>query len=490
LRLPVLYQQVLRLLLLNLISKPLWVIVENTVQDRLGQSSYGLYAAMWAWAMVLFPAADLGLNQYAIQLLANPDKGLHTAQDSAQPVNPLPAREQALAWLRQLLQWKAILAIIYMVLLLLVGWIMGYGNDTIEVLILCAVIHLLLGLLQLGRSTLQAFQNFRWDSWLSVADKALLMLLLGALYLQWNSLDVHTYLWLMLLATAATTVVCWAVIVRKIGWPTHGWLQLPEIQLLRHSWPFAWMMVLFTVNEHFNKIMIKAYLGDYANGLYAASFRWFSAFSMYLWTILPYFYAKFAIQAHEPIAQQQRLFNLAQVLVGWPMLVVSLALWWYGDLLFALLPSSTVSDLVEMKAVLQVLAIALLINGTFNVYSTYLTATGHTNWVNYWLMASIVMVVAMMSMALSKMGIVLVAWSLVVSFTLLAIGYLIGFRLLSPLMIPLQLLGALFLCLCSGVVCYFLLESVLLWPPLAVIVVATGVMGAVAWLAGLHRVYR
>ena len=43
-----------------------------------------------------------------------------------------------------------------------------------------------------------------------------------------------------------------------------------------------------------DQVMLERMAGDVPTGLYAAAYRWLDAFSMYLWIVLPMFFARFA----------------------------------------------------------------------------------------------------------------------------------------------------------------------------------------------------
>ena len=56
--------------LLNLLVKPGWVVVENLVQDRLGHATFGLITALSALTLVVAAISDLGLTPYSVQRVA------------------------------------------------------------------------------------------------------------------------------------------------------------------------------------------------------------------------------------------------------------------------------------------------------------------------------------------------------------------------------------------------------------------------------------
>ena len=131
--------------LLNLLVKPGWVVVENLVQDRLGHATFGLVTALSALTLVVAALSDLGLTPYAVQRVAAEPRFLAETFPTLLP-------------LRGALNFVALAA------MLLIGWGLGYRGP--ELLLLGAVGAALL-LAQYGqflRGTLQAHQKFNTDA--------------------------------------------------------------------------------------------------------------------------------------------------------------------------------------------------------------------------------------------------------------------------------------------------------------------------------------
>ena len=58
------------MVLLNLVVKPGWVVVENLVQDRLGHAAFGLVTAFSALALIVAALSDFGLTPYSVKRVA------------------------------------------------------------------------------------------------------------------------------------------------------------------------------------------------------------------------------------------------------------------------------------------------------------------------------------------------------------------------------------------------------------------------------------
>jgi O-antigen/teichoic acid export membrane protein len=225
-----------------------------------------------------------------------------------------------------------------------------------------------------------------------------------------------------------TGVAVFGVVVwRKCGAVRLAWNGTLARRLLRGAWPFALVMVLFSVNERLPQFLIERLAGPQESGYFYAAFRWVATLQMYLWTVLPIFYAKFAAQRQAPLAQRQRLFNLAQVVAAWPIVLVCGFLWFDGDRLFFLLDDSTPQQIIYLHQVLRALCLMLLLNGLFNVYSTWLTSTGHEQWVNRFLLAAIGLGLVGYAVLIPTHGALGAAWALAGVFGVLGAGYVWAF---------------------------------------------------------------
>ena len=409
--------------MLNLLTKPLWILTENAVQNEVGHASFGRFAALYAWAMILASFTDAGLNQYFTKTIA-----------------PNPEKYQQLY--RTFIGTKGALTGLYLLLALITGWLWGF--EDLGLLMICAGIHAGISGLFAVRAVFQGHQSFLWDGWGSVGDKILLMgfLILALIY---GNLTVNDYATATLVITWVTMLTLSVVVYQKFGAGKVPFDTLSAGNMLRKSFPLALITLLFTVNEHLNKVLVQTLAGDESAGLFAGAYRWFGAFSMYLWTVLPIFYAQFAKHQHDAPDRQQQLFNTGLLVVALPILYVTGVIQFYGEQLFFMFHKSSPAEIASMTEILKVLSVALLINAYFNVFSTYLTATGKELYVNYLLILAILVGNGFNFLLIPHWGGLAAAWGLVIAFGLLSAGYLFYFKRHTPLQIPFLLLGKILL---------------------------------------------
>lgn len=408
-------------MVLNLLIKPAWLFTELLVQDRISHEKYGVYAALFSLSFLFIHLADSGINVFVTKELAQ-----HRGRLKELFANTF--------------FFKLLALLVYPLFVVGVGYLLGYRGEHLWFLYLLALIQAILQGLLFLRANFQAFQMFRIDALASVTDKIILLALVFILFFTGITLPLYIY---ALLASAALTFAIYYFALLRI----HGWIKpVIDVRVLKRvltgSFPFALVGVLYAVNERIDMVMLERLggaAGERNAGLYAAAYRWLDAFMMYLWTILPVFFAKFAAHREQP-EEQQKIFNFAQLLTFVPLLFVCGFVLFYGDKLFWMFRHSTQGELATMTHTLKVLFLTAVVQGLFAVYGTYLNATGHEKKVSYMIVACIVLNVILNRIFIPSYGPVAAAWATLASTALIAVLYMWYVQGNTRLKIPVNLL--------------------------------------------------
>jgi len=351
-------------ILLNLLVKPGWVVVENLVQNRVGHASYGLFAALFNLAIITSVLADLGLAQHTTKRIAT---GPSYLAEYFPTVLPL----------------KHALSAIFLAVTVGVGWLLGYRGHTLTLLALTAGIVLLTQYTAFLRGALQGFQRFNTDAVLSVLDKAVAIGLLLALLATGLTLD--GYVAARAAATLFTFVVLYVLLTRLYGRVRYRPRWQHARTVLRESLPLAFIALLYGLNERVDGLMLERLVSAEEAGYYAGAYRWVDAVMMYLWTVLPLFFAKFAHATHRR-AEQRELLWMGQRIVAVPLLLICAFVLFRGEVLFWQFTQSTPAELARMTLCLKLLFLNVLVHAFFAIYSTLLTSTNQERPVS-WLVA-------------------------------------------------------------------------------------------------------
>ena len=420
-------------MILNLLVKPVWILVEMQVQDVIGHDMWGLYAALLSLGFLFITLSDLGINQYSTQHLASRPELLPEV-------------------VPHLLSTKFVLIFLYPFILMGIGWVLGYRGIELYFLALICLIHGSNQLLEFFRANFRALQKFQIDGFMSVFERLLLLVLVWILFL--TQLDITRFIYARLLALGVAVIVFYLALVRVYGW-IRPRLSLPKVkEVIRYSWGFALMTILYSVHDKVDQVMLERMAGDVQNGLYVAAYRWVDGFGMYLWTVLPIFFARFAffIKDHK---EQEKLLHFGQPITAIPMIFVCLFVFFYGEKLLFLFDQSTPEELAIMLACLRIVFIAILLHGFMAIFSTLLTSTGHLRFVNRLVFASIALNVVLNIIFIPQYGAIACAWSTVASYALMDFGYMVYIGMMLPIKLPLMQMLKLLLIFLVGAALFY-----------------------------------
>ena len=415
--------------LLNLLVKPGWVVVENLVQDRLGHAAFGTFTALYALTLIFASVSDLGLTQL-------------TTKRVAANAEFLPE------YFPTILPLKGGLSVLFLALIVGAGWLIGYRGHILTLLALTGTGLLLTQYTSFLRGTLQAHQRFNTDALLSVLEKALLLLLVLGLLTVGLTLD--NYVVARSAATLFTFVVLYVLITRLYGFVRFRLRWSHARTVLRASLPFAMITLLYGLNERIDMVMLERLATPAEAGYYAGAYRWVDAIMMYMWTVLPLFFAKFAHATDRP-GEQQELLWFGQRIVTVPLLFVCAFVLFRGEVLFWQFTHSTPTELAHMTLSLRILMVNVLVHAFFAIYSTLLTSTSQEKPVSWLVGISIALNVGLNVVLLPRYGAVAAALDTLLCAVFVSGGYLWLVQKRAGVQIPWAMLAR--LALAFGLLC-------------------------------------
>ncbi|GAB2951568.1 hypothetical protein GCM10027048_15700 [Hymenobacter coalescens] len=401
--------------------KPGWVVAENAVQDRIGHTAFGTFAALLNFTLVLASVSDLGITQ-------------HTTKRVAAEPGFLPE------YFPTVLPLRGALGVLFLGVMVAGGWLMGYRGHTLTLLALIGVGLLLTQYAQFLRGAVQAHQHFNTDAWLSVLEKALMLGLVVALLPLGITLD--GYVAARTAAAAFTFVLLYALVTRLFGRVPWRPRRAHVGELLRGSLPFALITLLYGMNERIDMLMIERLSSPKEAGYYAGAYRWVDAVMMYLWTVLPLFFAKFAHALHRP-GEQRDLLWFGQRVATVPLLFVCAFVLFRGELLFFQFQNSSPAELARMTLCAKLLFLNVLVHAFFAIYSTLLTSTSHERPVSWLVTLSITLNIGLNLLLLPRYGAVAGALNTLICALLVSGGYVWLVQRRAGVAVPWGLLGRL-----------------------------------------------
>lgn len=353
------------LLFLNFLVKTFWMFgIDRSVQNLTGAEEYGLYFSLLSLSILLNILLDAGINNFNNRSIAQ---------------NPEELKSQV----EKIIPLKLSLAFIYGIVVLLSGWILGYSARQFSVLWVLIINQFLLSLVLYLRTNISGLHLFRTDSFLSVLDRFVVILICG--YLLWirSSGESFRIEWLVYSQTAGylfSAFVVFLILLRKTGKLKLNFSFKSYGQILRKSYPFAILILLMSFFNRFDSVLLERMLPDGKTqaGIYAQSFRILDAVNMFAvlfaGMLLPIFSRM--LKNGENVGE---MVKLSFSLIILPGLTLGILSWFYNREIIAML----YVEHIEFSArVYQILILGFIFISTSYIYGTLLTANGSLRHLN------------------------------------------------------------------------------------------------------------
>jgi O-antigen/teichoic acid export membrane protein len=346
------------LLLLNLLIKPVYILgIDAEVQARVGTEIYGSYFALLNISFLLNILCDLGINNYTTREVAK--AGI--------------IQQNTFAGTAQL---RLFLGLIYLIIALICGFILGYRGFEIEMLLILAINQVFASFILFFRSNLTGLHLFRKDSLISVLDRLLLIIGLGYLLLR-SSDTPFDIRWLVYGQTAAYLITALSAywMLKPYGAGLKYKLNFSEALLtLKASYPYALLIFMMMVYNRTDGVMLERMLDDGAAqaGIYARAYRFFEALNMVAYLFAVLLLPMFSKALHEKTSIRPLVKTGFQLLLFGSCIVACLGFFYSTEIM-----EFRYDDLTTLTApVLQILLLGFVALSISYVTGTLLTASG------------------------------------------------------------------------------------------------------------------
>lgn len=353
-------QNIFFLLLVNLIVKPVWIFgIDRNVQNNVGHEVYGQYQALFSFSIIFQIFLDFGLQSYNNRTVAQ--------------------SPQTMRMLFPNIIWaKALLSLIYFVLIVSAGALIGYRGHVLLLLILLSLVQILNSFLQYLRSNVSAMHWFKADSLLSVSDRLFMIAICGVLLFltPWkHRFRIEWFIYAQIAAYFLSVILALGVCLRMQR-PDWGHFNIKKAWVIcKNSLPYAILIFSMAVYLRSDSIILERILpnGKEEAGVFAASFRLLDVANnvtgvLFAGILLPLFGRLLAMRAPvRPIVRQSVNLLLP---VAFTTVVMT---WLFGkEIMFALYTHATAYD-GQVFAALMCAFPGFCIG---YIYSTLLTAHG------------------------------------------------------------------------------------------------------------------
>ncbi len=356
------------LLSLNLLIKPFWILgIDRSVQNLVGDESYGMYFALFNFSLLLNILLDVGITNFNNKNIAQHNFLLKKH-------------------LSNIVGLKFMLAIVYAIFSIVTALVIGYDKIQLHLLFFLIFNQFLISFTLYLRSNISALHLFRTDSLLSVLDRSLMIVICSLLLFTGYFRKHFSIEWFVYAQTAAyviTSLVTFIIVLKKAGKINLRFDTKFIIVFLRKSYPYALLILLMSFYNRIDGVMLERLLpepfGKQQAGIYAQAFRLLDAVSMFgvmvAGLLLPIF-AKM-IKQREPVEQ---IIKLSFTFLFVTAVVVAVSSIFYNREIMEVLYHSNTEHSSELLGILMTGFIGI---ATTYVFGTLLTANGSMKQLNW-----------------------------------------------------------------------------------------------------------
>ena len=377
-------------LFLNLLIKPFWILgIDRSVQNVVGVADYGFYYSIFSFSFLLNILLDFGITNFNNKNIAQNNHLLRKHLSS-------------------IIVLKLLLGGIYLVLSIICAFIIRYNTLQILLLIVLAFNQFLISFVLYLRSNISGLHLFKIDSFISVLDRTIMIIVCA--FLLWGmpstfEFTIRTYAFAQTFAYFLTAVITLIIVFRKAK---SKFLKLKwnfpfSLMIIKNSFPFAVLVLLMTFYNRIDTVMMERilpdastlkdnlYSGEVQCGIYASAYRLLDATNMiaflFAGLLLPLF-AKM-IKHKESV---EALVRLAFSMLFTGAIIVSFCSFFYSSEIMSLLypfnakGHENILDytkrIEESSRVFGYLMACFIPISTTYVFGTLLTANGNLKQLN------------------------------------------------------------------------------------------------------------
>lgn len=380
----------LLILLLNFIVKPFYILgIDAEVLKQTGEE-YGIYFSLLGLTFILNIFLDLGIVNYNTRNIAQHNQLLDK-------------------YFPSIFSIRILLSILYFILIYAIAYILNYPVEYYYLLGVLSFNQVLIAFILYLRSNLSGLLLFKQDSFISVLDRGVLIIVLS--YLLWGRTSntpfkIEWFVYSQTLAYFITFLVAIFFVLKNTGNISFRFKKNFSIAIIKQSMPYALLILLMMIYYRSDAIMLERLCvdGKKETSIYAQGYRFFEAFNMigYLFAglLLPMF--------SNMLKNKQDISNLLQMsfkLLFLISLIISSSIylnkteiieWRYG--VFG-------QELHQSASAFGVLMLCFVAVSTTYIYGTLLTANGNLKMLNLLALVGVVINVILNLFLIPKYGV-------------------------------------------------------------------------------------
>jgi len=363
-------KNIIFLLFVNLLIKPLYIFgIETQAQNMLGPNTWGIYFGLFNFCFLFQIILDPGIHNQNSKWIAENRGGIHKR-------------------IGQTIALKLILGIFFLALMAIGAFIIGYPIAYFRMLLFLGINFFLSSLYVFLKSHFPAMGEYQKETFYSILDKVLLLILLGYQIYILERLDIMGFIYSITIANVIAIVVAYLGLTSLS--PVHLRFSFSEAtELLRKSFGFALVGLFMSMYNRLDGVMLERMLDDrgYSAGVYAACYRILDASNMFALLFASLLLPMFAHQ----LIRKDEIYNLVSQASRMMLAIISgvvLCGFFYAEEIMSLLYTDYTT---EYSQSFKILILSFIGVGLSYVYGTLITASGKLFYFNLLLFAGILL---------------------------------------------------------------------------------------------------
>ncbi|HOY49594.1 MAG TPA: oligosaccharide flippase family protein [Flavobacteriales bacterium] len=353
-------QNLALLLTLNLLIKPFWILgIDRAVQQTVGTEAYGMYFAIFNFSFLLNILLDFGITNFNNKNIAQNNHLINKHFSS-------------------ILALKLLLGIVFMVVTLAAGFLIGYSPQQLGLLAMLGFNQFLAFMILYMRSNLAGLHLFKTDSIISVLDRSLMILFCSILlwgHVTEGPFQIEWFIYTQTFSYLLTTLITFFIVVRKAAFKRLKWNRPFFFLILKKSFPFAILVLLMTFYNRVDTVMLERILPEGAteSGIYASAYRLLDSANMISFLFAGLLLPMFARMLRYKESVEQ-LVKLAFTILLTPAIVITIGCIFYNEELMVLMCKE---HALESAQVFSILMGCFIASSLSYIFGTLLTANGN-----------------------------------------------------------------------------------------------------------------
>ncbi|MDA9066913.1 polysaccharide biosynthesis C-terminal domain-containing protein [Flavobacteriales bacterium] len=345
--------------------KPFYILgIDAEIQNRVGAEDYGMYFSLLGFTFLFTIFLDVGIVNFTTRTISQ---------------QPFLIQK----YFSKVFSLRIFLALIYGVLVLIIGGIIGYNQSEIYLLLWLIFNQILAGFTLYFRSNLTGLLLFKYDSIVSVLDRFLLIIICSILL--WGGVttepfQIYWFVYAQTFAYGVSAITALIFLLSNQKLKKLNWDKLFSMAILRQSAPYALLILLMTFYYRADSVMLERMLEDGKTqaGIYANGFRFFEAANniafLFASLLLPLF--SNLLKNKKPVTSLVKIAS--SILIPGAILVAITCFLFSQQLIDARYINST----FQSGQVFGILMICFVFISTTYIFGTLLTANGNLKTLN------------------------------------------------------------------------------------------------------------